>query len=83
MSSIVVMTTDRLDALKIADSAWQSAKAEVEAAAEWRKRAVREARESGLTLQEIADVLGVSVAAVSDMARGRGSRWKEARREKS
>lgn len=82
MSSMAVMTDDHLDKLKIADHAWHVAKSEESEAAAWRRQTIREAREAGHSLKEIAALLDVSVAAVSDIARGRGSRWAEAGRKK-
>lgn len=81
MTSIAVMSADLLDKLKIADMAWHTAKQEVVDTAEWRRETVREARAAGHSLKEIAEVLGISVAAVSNLERDRGVQQSVARKK--
>lgn len=75
--SMAVMTADSLDKLKIADLAWQTAKQEATNTAEARRAAIREARDGGYSLKELAEILDVSVSAVSDLATDRSTRSKK------
>lgn len=74
---MTVMTADHFDNLRAANHAWHAAKSEESEAAAWRRSVVREARVAGHSLQEIADVLGITPMSVSRLerdanVRGRG-----------
>lgn len=58
-----------LDNLRHADTAYRRADRRRGETAERRKRAVRAALESGMTYQQVADVLGLSRSGVQQLAR--------------
>lgn len=75
------MSTDALDKLRIADERWRDAKAEVVSRAAARRDAVREARDAGATGKEIASLLGVTTATVSELAADRYAKLNAARKK--